>query len=72
MLLRSLMMQAAKRLATDPQARDRAVDLAKKARPGVEKAVRQAKEIGQSSDPARKMGRIAGRLKRRYLDDDGA
>ncbi len=70
-LLKSLMLRAAKRLASDPAAREQAMHLAKKARPAVDKAMQEAKGIHGAENPARELGRLAGRLKRKYLDDDG-
>ncbi len=70
-LFKNLMLRAARRLVSDPRAREQAMELAKKAKPVVDKAVREAKTIHQASDPAREMGRLAGRLKRKYLDGDG-
>ncbi len=64
------MAQAARRLAQDPNARQQAVKLAKKAKPAVDKALHEVKGVQQASDPAREMGRLAGRLKKKYFDAD--
>jgi predicted translin family RNA/ssDNA-binding protein len=69
MLLRNLVLRTARRLATDPQARERAVGLARQAEPGVKKAVKEVRSISRADDPAREMGRLVGRLKRKYIDD---
>ena len=71
-LLRTLMLGAAKRLASDPAARERALQLAEKSKPAINKAIREAKAIQQKEDPAFELGRLARRMKRKYLDDDGA
>ena len=70
-LLKSLMLRAARRLASDPAAREQAMSLAKRAKPVVDEAMREAKGIHKADDRAREMGRLAGRLKRKYLDGDG-
>ena len=67
-VLRSLLMRAARHIATNPEARAKAVNMAEQAKPKIHAAVDQAKVIRDASDPAREMGRLAGRLKRRYLD----
>jgi hypothetical protein len=71
-LLRTLMLGAVKRLASDPAARAQALRMAEKAKPVVSKAMQEAKSIQQKDDPAFEMGRLAGRLKRKYLDEDGS
>jgi hypothetical protein len=65
------MLGVAKRLASDPAARKQALRFAAKAKPAVNKAMQEAKSIQEKSDSAFEMGRLAGRLKRKYLDDDG-
>jgi hypothetical protein len=71
-LFKTLVLGAAKRLASDPAARERALRLAEKSRPAIEKAMQEAKAIHQNEDPAFELGRLASRLKRKYLDEDGA
>jgi len=71
-LLKTLMLSAAKRLASDPEARERALRLAEKSKPAIDKALQEAKAIQRNEDPAFELGRLAGRLKRKYLDDDSA
>lgn len=67
-LLKSLMIRTARRLANDPAARAQAVELAKKAKPAVDRAVQEAKSIPKTDNPAYDIGRFAGRMKRKYFD----
>jgi hypothetical protein len=67
LFLRALIFGAARRLATDPAARAKAAQLA---RPAVKATVREARTIRAAPDPAREAGRLAARLKRRYLDGE--
>ena len=66
-----MLTRAGARLAHDPAARAKAAEWAERARPGVEAAWREARRIRQAPDPAREAGRLAGRLKRRFLDAEG-
>lgn len=68
---KAVLMRTARRFASDPAARARAAALARRAQPAVEAALREAGRIRAAADPAREAGRLAGRLKRRFLDDDG-
>ena len=70
-LVRYMLMRAARRLASDPAARAKAAEMARRAKPAVDAAVREAKAVRAAPDPAREAGRLAGRLKRRYLDGEG-
>lgn len=70
-LWKTVLMRTARRLASDPAARAKAGDLARRARPAVGAALRQAKQVRDAPDPAREAGRLAARLRRRYLDGDG-
>ena len=67
-VLRNLLMRAARRVASDPEARAKAAKLAQRAKPTMQAALKQAKAIRDAPDSAREAGRLAGRLKRRYLD----
>lgn len=65
---KSLIVRTAKQLASDPAARAKAGTLAKRVRPAVGAALRQAKAVRDAPDPAREAGRLAARLRRRFLD----
>lgn len=69
-LWKTVLMRSARRLASDPEARARAAEAARRARPALDAALREAGRIYAAPDPAREAGRLAGRLKRRFLDGE--
>ncbi len=70
-VFKTLLFRAARRLATDPEAQAKAGEMARRAKPKLAKAMREAKVIHTAPDPAREAGRLVGRLRRKYLDGDG-
>ncbi|MDP6706247.1 MAG: hypothetical protein QF893_07890 [Alphaproteobacteria bacterium] len=69
---KTLLYRAARRLATDPEAQAKAGEMAHRAKPVLKKAMAEAKAIHNAPDPAREAGRLVGRMKRKYLDDDAS
>jgi len=67
---KTVLMRTARRLASDPAARAKAAETARRAKPAVDAALREAKRIRAAPDPAREAGRLAARLKRRLLDTE--
>ncbi len=79
-LLQRFLLQAARRLAADPRAREKAAELVEtqikpraraaveKSKPKIEAAKAEIRNIASETDPLEKPAEFAGRLTRRLID----
>lgn len=79
-ILRKLLVNAARKIAADPRTRAKAADLlenqvkprmrdaAARARPKIEAARAELKDLAAETDPRRNPAEFAGRLTRRIID----
>lgn len=69
MILRSLFMSAARRVASDPKMRAKAKQVFdENARPILEQKAREAKQIASDREPGEHPARFAGRAFKKLLD----
>lgn len=69
-ILRRLLMEGARRVASDPQLRQKVKEGAQRAKPALERSARSIKEAATEASPLEDPKRFAAALRRRFSQSD--